>query len=579
MVSNTVDLRGHAPAAFGAARVQEGLRWLHRLVAGLCLVMGVLLLAGQAHAQKVLLLTTNESGHQDGLDALNAVQQEFANAGATVTRKDQVLSAAGGINANTFSDSPGPYDIVLVASAYGVIDPSNWTVLQTAMLNRAANSFVMFVDGCCNVPQNMVKMMDALNAASGFGMVLGGPDNTLNQSYPLNTGSPYKASFDPGLAALYGQATTFISNVPAANALYLPHGAPAPAAGSTTSAYGLLVPIQQSNHGAGACLFAVNDLSPFIPEPWVNNQGKIGPAFLAATRSGGACGLPAEVSKAFAPTTVAPGQSSTLTITVSNASGILINGLSVRDNLPAPLQVSGPVSTTCAGSVVAPLHGTSVQVAGDLPPQGCTITVPVEWPASAALQCTQAAPGNSVTNTITPGVDFTVSSGQVNTPAVATLSCSAAPDLAVSVTASPTQTTPGGTAIYTITIANQGNAPAENTSLASVLPAGATVGAISAPCTGGFPCSLGTLAPGQTVSITVSVQVPPTAQIGNAFTLTANGSTTTPEPDTANNSGSATVTVATVQAPKAVPTLDQVALAVLGMLMLAMAGVRLRRAR
>lgn len=575
MVANVIR-RGQIRSACLARETICERRWLRLLIAGICLAMTALLLAGQAHAQKVLLLTTDEAGHQDGFDALDSVQQEFANAGATVTRKDKVLSTASGISASTFSDSPGPYDIVLLATAYGVIDPTNWPVLQSAMLGRAANSFVMFVDGCCNVPQNMSKMMDALNAASGFGMTLGAQDGTLNQSYPLNTDSPYKDSFNPGLGVIYGQATTFIDNVPAENALYLPHGAAIPAAGSKTSAYGLLVPIQQSNKGQGACLFAVNDLSPFIPDPWTSNQGKIGPAFLAATKSGGACGLPAEISKAFVPTTVSPGQTSNLTITVTNASGMLLDGLSVKDTLPAPLQVSGAASSSCNGTVSAPLNGDTIELTGSLPAQGCTITVPVLWPASAALQCTRAAPDNSVTNVITPGVDFTLSSGQVNTPASAVLACSAAPDLVVSVVAASAQAAPGGSVTYTITVTNEGNGPAENTSLAGVLPAGATLSSISVPCAGGLPCSLGTMEPGQVVSVTVTVQIPPSAHTGDEFTLTANGSTTTTEPDTTNNSGSATVKVSAA-ALQPVPALDLFALAVLGALMLLTANMRLRR--
>lgn len=389
-----------------------------------------LLGAAPAHAQKVLMLTTAETA-ADAVSSLNNLESEFANAGATVTRLDGVLSAPGGVSSTTFTAAPGPYDVVLLETVYGVVDPGNWTAIQNAAQSRSANSFVMFVDGCCNTAQNMGGMLTMVNAASGFNLTLGALQSAF-ADFPLNTGSSY-ASFFTGLPSIRGGYTTYLSNMPADNALYLPPGAPIPPAGTRTDAYGMLLPARQSFGGAGACLFAVNDSTQFDSgsSTYAANQGKIGRAFLAAAGAGGACGVPASIAKAFSSPRVALGGQVTLNISISNTGGSAISDLRVVDNLPAPLQVAGAATSTCTGGTLsAPVGGSSIQLSNStLPSAGCTITVPVSWPAGAATQCSAAA---SVTNTITPGPasnggQFSTAAGQVNTPATAVVSCDNTP--------------------------------------------------------------------------------------------------------------------------------------------------------
>ena len=384
--------------------------------------------AGAAHAQNVLMLATVESA-SDAVSALNNLQAEFVGAGATVTRQN-ILTTAGAVTPALFTASPGPYDIVLVATVYNAVNASNWSAIDAAIASRAANSFVMFVDGCCQVPANMNRMRQGLAAASGLPLTLGatqlGPG-----TFPLNTNSAYQSFFAGTLSQIAGAYTTYIAGVPTANALYLPQGTVTmPAPGSTTSAYGMFLPITQSYAGAGACVFAVNDVSPFIAGAWLANQGKIGPTFLAAAGPGGACGLAASVTKTFSPTTVASGQNATLTIQVANHSNPLVDvaALNVVDQLPAPLLVNGTAVSTCTGGTLSAANGSAtVSLTGaTLPAAGCTITVPVVWPISEANQCVNTS--TTVTNTITPGAlanggQFSTGGGQVNTPATATLTC------------------------------------------------------------------------------------------------------------------------------------------------------------
>lgn len=157
----------------------------------------------------------------------------------------------------------------------------------------------------------------------------------------------------------------------------------------------------------------------------------MGPAFVnAATSENGACGLP-KVSKSFDKTDVYLGgsdNSTVLTISLSNGTPNPITNVNLTDNLPAPLVVAtGSVGNTClAGNLSAAVGANAISDNGfTIPSGGCTITVPVQWPNSdAGRQACINTP--SVTNTITPGTDFVSPTGQVNTPATASLACHAA---------------------------------------------------------------------------------------------------------------------------------------------------------
>ncbi len=141
-------------------------------IAAALLLMGVAaVVPNLAQAQNVLMLATVESA-ADAVIALNNVQAEFAGAGATVTRQD-ILATAGAVTPATFTASPGPYDIVLVATVYNPVAASNWDAIDAAIASRAANSFVMFVDGCCQTAANIGRMRTGLAAASGFALTAG----------------------------------------------------------------------------------------------------------------------------------------------------------------------------------------------------------------------------------------------------------------------------------------------------------------------------------------------------------------------------------------------------------------------
>ncbi len=511
-------------------------------------LLALLLLAAPAAAQNVLMLATNE-GAADAQVALANMQAEFTNAGATVTRLD-VLDIPGAVTAATFSAAS--YDAVIIGNAYVAIDPGNWSAVDAAITSRAANSFIVFNDGCC-VAGNVALMVGSLNAAApGWGAALGGGQGGY-AGFPLNTNSPYAANFTL-LNPLRGGWVTYIANVPADNVLYLPTGATPPAAGTTpTSAYGAFLPATQSHGGTGACIFATVDVSPFDASSYPVNAGKIASAFLNAARAGGACGLSAQITKAYSPTSVDAGGTTTLTISVSNLSGAPVNGLVVNDTLPNDLLVAGPVTTSCTGGTLsAAPGGNTISLTGaTLPAAGCTLTVPVIWPIAATCNITTL-------NTITPGTQFSTAGGQVNTPAAAELACPSQPDVLVGITG-PASVPRGGTAVFTITVTSVGGATTGGpVTLSHPLPAGLTLVSVAgAGCTA-LPCALGTMLPGDTRTVVVTVNVP-AAYAGNTFSQTSSAAAVPGETLLANNVAPFTTVVTAAVIPSAVvqvPTLQ-----------------------
>ncbi len=107
----------------------------------------------------------------------------------------------------------------------------------------------------------------------------------------------------------------------------------------------------------------------------------------------------------------------------------------------------------------------------------------------------------------------------------------------------PATAKPGTQITYTIAVTNAGPSIATSVVLSDVLPAELTPTTISDPCSAGFPCSLGTLAVNQSVLITVTGTVTPSA-VGVITNTAAVTSPEAPLPPTS--------TVTTTLTPEAV---------------------------
>jgi uncharacterized repeat protein (TIGR01451 family) len=158
----------------------------------------------------------------------------------------------------------------------------------------------------------------------------------------------------------------------------------------------------------------------------------------------------------------------------------------------------------------------------------------------------------NVTGTQSPGgLTHTLVNGFEVTGAVA------GADLSVTKTASPTTVDVGSNVSFTITVANAGPASASTVVVTDAVPANLTY--VSSSSTAGtcsavgntVTCQVGTLAAGANAVITINA----TANASGAANNTATVTSATGDPNAANNSGAATVTVSAVIST-AVPTLD-----------------------
>jgi len=291
-------------------------------------------------------------------------------------------------------------------------------------------------------------------------------------------------------------------------------GGTASAAGSTVTLTGGTIP------AGGSCTVTVpvtassggNYLNSLLAGALQTNNGSnAAPAVATLTVNAPALVAPT-LGKAFSPTTIGVGGSSTLTITLSNAgtaSATLTAPLA--DTLPSGVVVAGGASTTCVGGTVSTTGGSTVTPAvfrqqltrqprmrtvafrmpaktlawftggastvtltgGTIPAGGsCTVTVPVTAPVAG-----------SYFNALAAGT-LQTSNGNNAAPAVATLTVLPVIPPTLSKSFSPATILAGGSSTLTITLNNPNNTIANLTAtLTDTLPTGLLVaGNVSSTC-------------------------------------------------------------------------------------------------
>ncbi|MBO9534382.1 MAG: DUF11 domain-containing protein [Solirubrobacteraceae bacterium] len=171
-----------------------------------------------------------------------------------------------------------------------------------------------------------------------------------------------------------------------------------------------------------------------------------------------------------------------------------------------------------------------------------------------------AAAGTSLVNTATiSGADPDPSNA--NNSASASTAIAQAADVQVTQTVAPGSVNPGSSATWTIVVRNNGPGTATGVQLADVVPAGVTPGTITTTqgtCTTGstFGCTIGTLASGATVTITV-VGTPTLAAQGTTVTNNSSITSTSYDPQPANDTSSAGLTVNPAADMRMVKTVDK----------------------
>ena len=217
----------------------------------------------------------------------------------------------------------------------------------------------------------------------------------------------------------------------------------------------------------------------------------------------------------------------TLTLTNSGTAATTA-AATVTDTVPAGLTINTAAGCTIAGQLVTCTV-----------PSGLGFTAPSNTAVFTINVTPTASATSPVANTaeVSGGGDpnCTVGTPCVSPPVTTTLT---APVLQI-VKTGPATATAGGNIVYTIQVTNSGTADATNATLTDPAPGGLTFVSVGTPCAGGFPCNLGTVAIGQSITIpavTFSIAGSVTGTITNTATVTSD--------QTAQSSSSASTTVA-----------------------------------
>jgi uncharacterized repeat protein (TIGR01451 family) len=216
-------------------------------------------------------------------------------------------------------------------------------------------------------------------------------------------------------------------------------------------------------------------------------------------------------------------------IVVANAGPDTSSTVSVSNTFPAGVTSftfsgagwsCGPLSGSTATCSIASIPGSSAA-----PTLLLSMTAPASGPAtdSATVSASTADPNGG------------------NNSASQTITITGQADLSIT-KSGPASVIAGQNAVYTITVTNNGPSSATSVTVTDPAPAGLTFVSNSGGCTGNFPCALGTLTNGQSVTITSTYSTSPG---GGGVTVNniATVASTTADPNSGNNSGSAVTTI------------------------------------
>jgi uncharacterized repeat protein (TIGR01451 family) len=226
--------------------------------------------------------------------------------------------------------------------------------------------------------------------------------------------------------------------------------------------------------------------------------------------------------------------------------------VSVNQTGTAVVQAGGTVSYTITATNAGPSTASNVEIT-DPTPTG--LTNPQVSGFCTSLPCTSTLASGasfSVTVTFTVPPDF---AGNQVTNIVSAMSPTADPNLGNNISSfattvgvgadlqltmiAPTTVPRGGALTYTFTLTNNGPSVANDVSLNSTVPAGLVFSANSGDCTGAFPCTFGTLQPGDTKTVSTLACVPMDYSGDLLIQSSGSASTSSSDPNLTNNNASA----------------------------------------
>jgi uncharacterized repeat protein (TIGR01451 family) len=235
------------------------------------------------------------------------------------------------------------------------------------------------------------------------------------------------------------------------------------------------------------------------------------------------------VTMSDSPDPVTFGSNLTYTITVTNTGELPATGVTLTDTLPAGATLVSANSTagSCSGTTtitcgLGTLNG------------GATVTVTI----------VVTPPAGTITNTATATLNETDNPAN-NTATAETLVDNA--DLSITKKAAQSLVAPGSTFTYSLLVKNKSAVPAD-VIVTDNLPAGLTLTKCTATgngaCGAGGTVTFSPLAGGASETVLLTVAVSASATEGTVISNTASVNSPIPDPDTSNNSSTASVTVA-----------------------------------
>ncbi|MGH3690419.1 MAG: DUF7507 domain-containing protein [Microbacterium sp.] len=236
------------------------------------------------------------------------------------------------------------------------------------------------------------------------------------------------------------------------------------------------------------------------------------------------------VVKTTSTPTVPLGGTATFEVTVTNEGPSAAAGVVLNELMPAGFMLTGATPSVGTWS----MEDARWTVGTLLPGESATLTVTATVHREGPLTNTATASSR------TPDPDTSNNTG------TATVTVTPSADLAIVKTISANPAPLNGAVTYTLVVTNNGPSIASAVAVSDALPAGLLSPATSTPgCTvtgSQLACTQPSLAVGATFTATVSGTVDPSIA-GTTLSNTATVTSTTPDPNTANNSSTVTVPV------------------------------------
>ena len=311
-------------------------------------------------------------------------------------------------------------------------------------------------------------------------------------------------------------------------------------AGSTAATFSLITKVTAGTANGTVITDTVTASSSVTDPNSANNTAS------ASTVVGTTTGAQLSVTNVASPNPVVTGNNITYTQVVTNTGTAAATAATFTEATPlntAFVSITGATGWTCTGF---PTVCTNASVAA-----GSSGTFTVVYKANTGL-----ASGTIITDTATVTATNQAFGANSATATDVVASSSAQADVALSTSATPLTVYPGNNITYLQTVTNNGPGPASAVSFLEAVPTNTTFVSVSAPTgwtctapavggTGNVTCSDPTLALGASANIIVVVNLAPSVTVAS-ITANSSVSSTTSDPNSANNSTTITTPVMAV---------------------------------